>query len=175
MTIKQNKIQTFLCAILGLVMLIFCIYCLFTNLRDNETICRMLLRFGISYPVFKVIVGVGAVFFAFGEVYFAKEMFSQKLLIEICDDYFYDNSSAVSFGKIPWSDMERAYIKNGFLHIKLKNPDAYLDKKKGFAKKMIQANTGIGYEVVCISTERFKKNSKKFFEEFEKRMEIEGV
>ncbi len=175
MTIKQNKTQTVIFAVLCLGMVLACVYGAVADLHDSASLYRVLLRFHITYTQFKIISVVGIIFFGFTQVYLIKEIFSKKLIIEICDEYFYDNSSASSFGKIAWSDMERAYMSGPFLNIKLKNPDAYLEKKKGLAKKMLQANSGMGFGDVCISTIRFKKNAQQFLIEFNKRMVIESV
>ena len=100
-------------------------------------------------------------------------MLSKGPLIEICDEYFYDNSSAISLGKIDWSEMERVYIKGGFLNIKLKNPEPYLRKKNWLQMLMIKGNYRLGYGDVCISPERFKKEAESFIDEFSKRRVID--
>lgn len=94
-------------------------------------------------------------------------------MIEICDDYFYDKSSAISLGKIAWYDMEKVYVKGGFLNIILKNPDKYFGKKNWFQRLMIKGNLKLGYGDACIGAERFKKDAKRFEEEFTKRKTID--
>ncbi len=175
MTIKQNKIHTIFFAVITLAMLLLLFYGAISDLRSVEGFNRILLRYGFTYSQVKVMCIVGCIFFCFGEIYFAKEIFSKKLLIEICDEYFYDNSSAISLGKIAWSDMEIAYMKDGFLNIILKNPEAYIAKIGRFQKQLIQANFKLGYGNVCISTIRFKKSAPKFIKEFSKRMTIENL
>ena len=118
-------------------------------------------------PIFAVL------FSAVGGVYLFKQIFSKEPLIEICDEYFYDNSSAISLGTIDWSEMERVYIKGGFLNIKLKNPEPYLRKKNGLQMLMIKGNYRLGYGDVCISPERFKKEAESFIDEFSKRRAID--
>ena len=85
----------------------------------------------------------------------------------------YDNSSAISLGKIDWSEMERVYIKGGFLNIKLINPEPYLRKKNWLQMLMIKGNYKLGYGDVCISPERFKKEAESFIDEFSKRRAID--
>ena len=116
---------------------------------------------------------MGGFFSAAGGVYLFKQIFSKESLIEICDEYFYDNSSAISLGKIDWSEMERVYIKGGFLNIKLKNPEPYFKNKNWLQMLMIKGNYRLGYGDVCISPERFKKDGAKFLEEFSKRRAID--
>ena len=77
--------------------------------------------------------------------------------------------SATSIGA-----MERVYIKGGFLNIELKNPELYFEKKNWLQIRMIKGNLRLGYGDACISSERFKKEWKIFFDEFDKRMKIEG-
>jgi hypothetical protein len=108
-----------------------------------------------------------------GDIYLFKQIFSKEPLIQICDEYFYDNSSTISLGKIAWSEMERVYIKGGFLNITLKDLRPYLAKKKRLQLLMIKANHKLGYGDVCISPERFKKESESFIDEFSKRRAIE--
>jgi hypothetical protein len=127
----------------------------------------------VVYWLFKVPCLIGGFFSATGGVYLFKQMFSKKPLIEICDEYFYDNSSAISLGKIDWSEMESVYIKGGFLNIKLKNPDVYLKNKNWLQMFMIKSNYRLGYGDVCISSERFKKDKENFLNEFTKRRAID--
>ena len=116
---------------------------------------------------------VGCFFATAGDIYLFKQLFSKEPLIEICDEYFYDNSSAISLGKIDWSEMERVYIKGGFLNIKLKNPEPYLREKNWLQMLMIKGNYRLGYGDVCISPERFKKEAESFIDEFSKRRAID--
>ena len=106
-------------------------------------------------------------------VYAIKELFSKEPLIELCDDYLLDNSSAISLGKIRWDDMERIYIKNNFLNIKLKNPGVYFHDKNRLQMLLIKANLKLGYGDVCISALTLQKDAKAFFEEVNKKVTIE--
>ena len=127
----------------------------------------------VAYWIFKSLCFVGCFFATAGDIYLFKQLFSKEPLVEICDEYFYDNSSAISLGKIDWSEMERVYIKGGFLNIKLKNPEPYLRKKNWLQMLMIKGNYRLGYGDVCISPERFKKEAESFIDEFSKRRAIE--
>ena len=173
MTIKQNKFQTILYAIITFVVAagLFC-FVIF-DIRKLPHEYNFILDTAVVYWLFKVLYLIGGFFSAAGGVYLFKQMLSKGPLIEICDEYFYDNSSAISLGKIDWSEMERVYIKGGFLNIKLKNPEPYLREKNWLQMLMIKGNYRLGYGDVCISPERFKKEAESFIDEFSKRRAID--
>lgn len=173
MTIKQNKFQTILYAIITFVAAagLFC-FVIFDMRKLPHDYSFVLDNAGV-YWLFKALCLIGGFFSAAGGVYLFKQMLSKEPLIEICDEYFYDNSSAISLGKIDWSEMERVYIKGGFLNIKLKKPEPYLRKKNWLQMLMIKGNYKLGYGDVCISPERFKKEAESFIDEFSKRRAID--
>lgn len=173
MTIRQNKGQTILYAIITLIAGIglFC-FAIF-DIRKLPHDDSFILDNAIIYWGFRVLCFVGCFFAVAGGFYLFKQIFSKEPLIVICDEYFYDNSSAISLGKIAWSEMERVYIKGGFLNIKLKNPKPYLEKKNWLQMLMIKGNYKLGYGDVCISPERFKKKAPNFIDEFSKRRAID--
>ena len=173
MTIKQNKGQTILFAVITLIAVIgfFC-FAIF-DIRKLNHDYSFILDNAVAYWVFKSLCFIGCFFATAGDIYLFKQLFSKEPLIEICDEYFYDNSSAISLGKIDWSEMERVYIKGGFLNIKLKNPEPYLRKKNWLQMLMIKGNYKLGYGDVCISPERFKKEAESFIDEFSKRRAID--
>ena len=173
MTIKQNKFQTILYAIITFVAAAGLFSFVIFDMRKLPHDYSVILDNAVVYWLFKILCLVGGFFSAAGGVYLFKQMFSKEPLIEICDDYFYDNSSAISLGKIDWSEMERVYTKGGFLNIKLKNPDMYLKNKNRLQMLMIKGNHRLGYGDVCISPERFKKEKENFLNEFTKRREID--
>ena len=173
MTIKQNKSQTILYTIITFVAAVglFC-FTVF-DMRKLPHDYSFVLDNAIVYWGFKALCLLGGFFSAAGGVYLFKQIFSKESLIEICDEYFYDNSSAISLGKIDWSEMERVYIKGVFLNIKLKNPEPYFKNKNWIQMLMIKWNYRLGYGDICISPERFKKDGAKFLEEFSKRRAID--
>ena len=171
MVMKQKKGQTVLYALVVFVavVLLFCFAVFdFRNVSEDFAL--------FDNPViYWILRGLSFVFFFFavaGDVYLLKQLFSKEPLVEVCDEYFYDNSSAISLGRILWSDMEQVYVKGGFLNIKLKNPEVYFAKKNRFQMQMIQANLKLGYGDVCLSPQRFKKDRGRFFDEFSKRMTV---
>ena len=173
MTIKQNKGQTILFAVITLIAVVglFC-FAIF-DIRKLPHDYSFILDNSVAYWVFKSLCFVGCFFATAGDIYLFKQSFSKGPLIVICDEYFYDNSSAISLGKIDWSEMERVYVKGGFLNIKLKNPEPYLGKKNWLQMLMIKGNYKLGYGDVCISPERFKKEAESFIDEFSKRRAID--
>ncbi len=173
MAIKQNKSQTILYAIITFVAAVGLFCFVIFDMRKLPHDYSFLLDNAVVYWLFKALCLIGGFFSAAGGVYLFKQMFSKEPLIEICDEYFYDNSSAISLGKIDWSEMERVYIKGGVLNIKLKNPEPYLKKKNWLQIRMIKGNYRLGYGDVCISPERFKKDGANFLEEFSKRRAID--
>ena len=173
MKIKQNKGQTILLAVITLIAVVG-LFCLaIFDIRKLDHDYSFILDNAVAYWVFKSLCFVGCFFATAGDIYLFKQLFSKEPLIEICDEYFYDNSSAISLGKIDWSEMERVYIKGGFLNIKLKNPEPYLRKKNWLQMLMIKGNYKLGYGDVCISPERFKKEAESFIDEFSKRRAID--
>ena len=172
MIIKQNKRQTILYAVITLIAAVGLFCFVIFDMRRLPHEYSPILDNDVLYWIFKVLCLIGGIFFAAGNVYLFKQIFSKEPLIEICDDYFYDNSSAISLGRIPWPDMENVYIKGHFLNIKLNNPAPYFQKKNRLQMLMIKGNHKLGYGDVCISTVRFKKEGEKFFDEFNKRKSI---
>ena len=173
MTIKQNKRQTILYAVIVLLAVIVLFCFAFFDMRKLPHEYFFLLDNALIYWGFRVLCFVCCFFAVAGDVYLFKQIFSKRPLIVICDEFFYDNSSAISLGKIAWSEMERVYIKGGFLNIKLKDPDPYLAKKNWLQFQMIKANYKLGYGDVCISPARFKKHATDFIDEFIKRRAID--
>lgn len=172
MIIKQNKGQTVLYTIITFFAFATFAFAAIFDLRRIPHENSAWIDNPVRYWIFRSLFFVCAVITAAALVWFIKQMFSKEPLIEICDDYFYDNSSAVSLGKIAWSDMKKAYLKSGFLNIELENPDDYFKRMNWLQKLMIKSNLKLGYSNVCISTQRFYKQSKEFMDEFSKRMEI---
>lgn len=173
MTIKQNKSQTILYAIITFVAVVGLFGFVIFDMRKLPHDYSFVLDNTIIYWLFKVLCLVGGFFAAVGDVYLFKQVFSKEPLVEICDEYFYDNSSAISLGKLDWSEMERVYVKGGFLNIKLKNPEMHFKNKNWLQILMIKGNHKLGYGDICISSERFKKEGERFLEEFSKRKTID--
>ena len=145
MIIRQNKRQTLLYAVITLVAAVALLCFVIFDLRKSPHEPTPLLDNAFLYWLFKGLCLVGGLFAAAGDVYLFRQMFSSAPLVEICDAYFYDNSSAISLGRIAWCEMERVYIKGGFLNIKLKDPEAYFRDKNWLQRLMIKGNIKLGY------------------------------
>ncbi len=173
MIIKQNKGQTLFLAAISLIFTVIFIVFAFADLRSMPHEESIFIDNVFLYCIVKLLTFVAVAFLGVSTVYSVKQLFSKEPLVEICDEYFYDNSSAISLGKISWEDMERAYVKSGVLNIDLKNPEAYIAKMNWLQRLFIKGNVKMRYGNVCINTERMKKHKKDFFEEFKKRMPLE--
>ena len=173
MIIEQNKKQTFRNAVITLFATVLFGVFLIIDFRALPHKPSPLLDSAVFFLTFRVLCAVFFLITALCTLYFIRQLFVKEPLIEICDDYLFDNSSAVSLGKINWDDIERAYIKGGFLNIKLKNPGVYFHDKNWIQMLLIKANLKLGYGDVCISAQTLQKDAKAFFEEVNKRVTIE--
>ena len=99
-------------------------------------------------------------------IYYVIQLFSKEPLIEICDSYFYDHSSAVSVGKIRWQDIRAAYVKGAFFVLELKMPDQYLHRLNAWQRFLVKTNKKMKYGDICISPERFKDRANEFLTVF---------
>ena len=174
MTIKQNKKHTVFSFILLFIVAVGMLCFVIFDMRKLPHDYNVVLDNVVVFWIVKILVFVCAFFVAVGDIYLFKQLFSEEPLIVICDEYFYDNSSAISLGKIAWTDMKKVYMKGGFLNIKLKKTDGYLENKNWLQMLMIKSNYWLGYGDVCIGAERFKKESKTFLDEFTKRRGIDA-
>ena len=172
MIIEQNKKQTLKNAVITLFAAALFFVFLIVDFRAMPHKPSLLIDSAVLFWGFRVLCAASMVVTLACTVYFVKQFFSKEPLIEICDDYLFDNSSAISLGKIKWEDMERAYIKSNFLNIKLKNPGVYFHDKNWFQMLFIKINLKLGYGDVCISAQGFQKQGKEFLEEFNKRKTI---
>lgn len=173
MVIKQNKGHTVMMVLANLAFTLFFLVLAFKDLRSMPHEPSIIIDNAFLYCIFKILSFLAVALLGVSTVYSIRQLFSKKPLIEICDEYFYDNSSAISLGKIAWEDMERAYVKSGVLNIDLKNPEEYIAKMNWLQRIFIKGNVKMKYGNLCISTDRFKKHKKEFFEEFKKRMPLE--
>lgn len=164
MTVKANKKENIGLAIMTLVvglMLLFVAAMALSSAFDPAE------EAPIAAAIASAVCALCAVFFLWGTAYFLREAKENKPLIEITDTYFCDHSSAVAFGQIAWSDMERVYLKGLYLNVKLRDPDVYLSRKSALARLLIKLNRALGYGDVCINPhQRFPKEADAFFEAF---------
>ncbi len=115
-------------------------------------------------------VGISAtIFFGFCAVFAFKKLFDKKYGLIINENGIVDNSNATSVGLIKWTDIvgvriEEVYSQK-FMLIDVKNPEEYIEQKKGKAGKVaMKANYNIYGSPISITS-----NSLKFdFSELEK-------
>lgn len=114
-------------------------------------------------------------FMIYALVFFAKMLISNEPLIEICDEYFYDNANLLSQGKISWSDMSYAAIKGQYFTIYVKDRDAYLKKANFFQRLLIKMNIKQGLGEIVITPALFDASPMEFFRAFNSHFEIDGL
>ena len=114
-------------------------------------------------------------FMIYALVFFAKTLISNEPLIEICDEYFYDNTNLLSQGKISWSDMSYADIKGQYFTIYVKDRDAYLKKANFFQRLLIKMNIRQGLGEIVITPALFDASPMEFFRAFNSHFEIDGL
>lgn len=168
MVIKQKKWQTFWAFVLLLGASALFIFFGFFDVRYI-----FLERYGIVlYYILKFLCIILLPVLLFATLYYLKQLFSKKNLIEITFDAFIDNSSATSFGEISWSDIKSAKLKGMFLVVELIDPEKYLNKMGPIKRAIIKLNKKIGYEYACISFTRIKHQAQEFLEKFNKKVKI---
>ena len=174
MKIKQKKSHTVLSMVallLPTAMLLF--FCLF-DMRQLSHDPTVWLDSAFVFWLFRGLCALCALFLVYGIVYFIKQLFSNQCLIEINDTALIDHSSAISVGEIPFDQMKRVYIKNTFLVIETKAPEMFLSRLGPVARLLARSNKKLGYDVICISPQRFKKQSFEFLSSLSEKVFIAG-
>ena len=107
--------------------------------------------------------------------FYVKKLISNEPIIEICDEYFYDNATILSQGKIAWSDIKYAAIEGQFFTIYVKDREAYL-AKAGFIKRLlIKANIKQGLGEIVITPALFDADPMEFFRAFNSHFPLDGL
>ena len=101
------------------------------------------------------------VVFGFFGVVVLKKIFDKRPGLIISEQGITDNSSGVSAGFIPWSDItaikEKAVATQRFLNVIVKNPQEYIEKQRsGFKRKIMQKNYDMFQMPIGISTNALK-------------------
>lgn len=91
------------------------------------------------------IVGIaGVLFFGATSLYGAIKMFDNTIGLTIDENGIFDNTNASSVGLIKWRDIVEIKVEQvastKFLLIYTTNPAFYLDKVKGFKRKLMEGN-----------------------------------
>ncbi|MCV9928778.1 hypothetical protein OIU83_13995 [Flavobacterium sp. LS1R49] len=120
---------------------------------NNLILDNFILKNGAA--ILGILMGLGGIYF------FTKKIFDKKPGVVIDSIGIIDNSSGVSIGRIPWSDVmgviERTVITQKFVTIFLKNPEDYIDKQtNSLKKKMIKMNFKESGSPVSISANGLK-------------------
>jgi len=115
-----------------------------------------------SNPTLVFIVGLASILF-FGLVGFFifKKLFDNAPGLIISTEGVFDNSSGVSVGFVPWTDIveikETKISNQKFINIVVKNPQEYIDKQKSaFKRKSLKVNYNSYGTVIGISANGLK-------------------
>ncbi|MFV0156771.1 hypothetical protein OBK20_13055 [Empedobacter falsenii] len=109
------------------------------------------------------IAGIASVLF-FGAVgiYGTRKMFDKNVGLIIDENGIFDNTNASSVGLIKWIDITEIKTEQvastKFLLIYTDNPDFYLDKVKGFKKKLMEGNNKMYGTPLSITSTTLKYN-----------------
>jgi hypothetical protein len=136
----------------------------------------------LSNPILQYAICVLCiVFFGYASYFYFKKTKDTTPGLVISDEGIFDNSSGVSAGFIPWSDVqditELKVFKQKFVCIGVKNPQEYIDKQESALKrKALQLNHTIYGAVISITAnglecnhERLKSLLKQKHSEFKKK------
>jgi hypothetical protein len=106
---------------------------------------------------------VGILFFGFIGFFILKKLFDKSPGLIISNDGITDNSSGVSAGFIPWSDIkeirEVRVVNQKFINLVVKNPEVYIDRQSNAFKRWIaQKNYKLYGTAIGISANGLKYN-----------------
>jgi len=135
-----------------------------------------------SNPITVFIVGLASILF-FGVVGFSisRKLFDKSVGLIISNEGIDDNSSGVSAGFVPWTDVieikDTKVANQNIISLIVKNPQDYIDRQKNFMKKKsMQMNYKCYDTVIGISANGLKCNHKELktmldakFEEFKSK------
>lgn len=153
--VKQSLKGNILYVFGALLMCVLSLLFVFMDLRVSEGILKVITQNDILYIILKIIFVIGFLFFGYCFFFLLKRAKAQKDILIVDEKGITDNSSALAFGFIPWSDVEKIYIDsvmgNYFIEIVLKNEENYLQRLKGVKKLLVLANKNMGHQLVCIT------------------------
>ena len=158
MIIKQDKKHTLsMCLAVFISLALFTFFAVF-DVRDFTSESSIFDNV-VFYWVYRGLCILFLPILFYAQVWSILQLFSKKPLLEINEYALIDYSSSSSIGEIPWDSMKRVFVKGRFIVIELNNPEEILPKwgivKRTFAK----INKKVGYDYICISVERFKKQA----------------
>lgn len=114
-------------------------------------------------PLFLQAVSLlGSLFFGMCGIYAARKIFDKKPGLILDSEGLVDNSSGVSAGRIPWSEITGIRVsklaKQKFLSIHVEEPKAYLGKGNFFVRKLNATNLKLYGTPIHISSNSLKIN-----------------
>ncbi len=104
---------------------------------------------------------IGIITFSFFGIFIAKKLLNSKKGLIISEEGIFENSSAISIGKIFWKDIDEIQTlkiasTNHIIFI-LKNPDFYIElAPNSFVKKALKANYNLCGSPIAISSNSLK-------------------
>lgn len=95
----------------------------------------------VIMQLFLITVGlIGILFFGLIVLVMLPKLFTRKAGLIVADEGLWDNSSGVSAGFVPWSDIKKLNYTfsgtNTFMVLMLKKPDKFIEKQKNPIKKL---------------------------------------
>lgn len=138
----------------GSILFVVLGYYLFTTIAEQQT------RFN---PTIVKGVGIaGILFFGATLMHGIKKMFDKTIGLTIDENGIFDNTNASSVGLIKWTDISdiktEQVASTKFLLIYTTNPDFYLEKVKGFKRKLMEGNNKMYGTPLSITSTTLKFN-----------------
>ena len=115
-----------------------------------------------SNPTVVFIVGLASIlFFGLVGIYLFKKLFDKSPGLIISAEGVFDNSTGVSVGFVPWTDIveikETKVFNQSFINLVVKNPQEYIDSPRiAFKRRLMQINYKSYGTVIGISTNGLK-------------------
>lgn len=161
---KMNKIEIplsktkLLFGISGSILFVALGIWLFTHANDFQRSLQLLRN-----PTIIKGVGIASILF-FGAIciYGIKKMFDKTIGLTIDENGIFDNTNASSVGLIKWTDIKEIKTEQvastKFLLIYTANPDYYLEKVRGFKRKLMEGNNRMYGTPLSITSNTLKCN-----------------
>jgi hypothetical protein len=129
-------------------------------LMDERTIARDL---PIDDPLFVHGVGIaGMVLFSLTAILGLRKLFDKKPGLVFNSTGIIDNSSGLSAGLIPWSDVTGAEIyqvqRQKMLIIKVRNPEEFIQRGNVLKRAVVKINSKMSGSPIAISSNTLKTN-----------------
>lgn len=150
-SLKGNVEYIFLAFVMSLLSLMF----IFVDFRWTKGVLEVLTQNIIGYYLLKIVFVLGFLLFGYAFLFLIKRAKDGRDILIVDDKGITDNSSALSFGFIPWMDIDNIYIDsfwgNQFIEIVLNNEEQYLKKLRGMKKLNVLANKRLKHQLICIT------------------------